>query len=824
MKTNFYSKPVQWLIFAAILLLLLTSDVWSNTISKATSSALLLLLIIVLVAGKVQMLPRSVISPVVISVIVYLAIYTISLFYATTGLFALSVFSYYVQGIVIFFLTIILVNKDQQNTRSLFYTLSLAIAIGGIISIDSASIRLLSRGLESILRTLLGAESFTLGGFEAGVRMTSIMGNPNTFASLCAFGILSAAYLFLTSSSARDQKISCGLLIINAVSFLYCFSLGSLIGMFFAVAILVLLVGKELRFSMIYLILTTMFFGFLSVFLGFSGMGNVGVIALLPFISLVLFGVFFFFALRYMSKVEEKLITLGAAKIKASIIIFLLIGASGLAAAVTLGDSYTFTEASGVLRRSVTLSPEIYLLHLDGPQDNADIQISVESQNYQQASTHTSSRLYHGALDPDIRFTVPEDAKMCFIEITAPDGTKIDAIKIFTTDGLLVSSLKPDYLLLPSFMANRLQGILVNQNAMQRLVFFEDGIKIARLSPVIGHGPGAFESKVLAVQDYYYETKSPHNHYIQTLDEVGIFGLASFLSIFICCIFALFRKPYKNADKVLTSVLFAMLVMILTHAALEVTFSFGVYNMAAFMVYGLISANLGQNKSLPLSSSSSESVFTSKGKVKKQPQQATVAALPRYLLNTSIVISIFIFFIYLGQFTALQLVNSVNQQKDALKFLDTLEKGMILDFTNKASYKTTYLVSFLPDFPEPYYLKSQKYADEMKNYGSFDAMTYVVNYYLNLGENENAYHALNNRQSLKRYDQTAWNETFDLYRGHMAIAQDSPELNEWIPVIEKYAGNAYQQLQAYLEISPLEIILSEENIQFIEVNLLFKPA
>lgn len=820
-KTNFYEKTIQCIIFGAMLLLLLTSNIWSNTVDKIAAVTLLILVIAVFTTRRARQLPKAIITPITISVCAYLVMYTISLFYSTTGLFTLNVFSYYLQGIAVFLLTIILVNKSLDNTNTLLYLLSSATAIGGIFSIDSATIRILTSGLEAIVKALVGVEQISLGGFETGVRMTSIMGNPNVFASLAAFGILAAAYLFLSSISIREKTISCSLLIINTVSFLYCFSLGALIGMFFAIIMLIVLAGKELRLSISYLIVATILSAFLSVFVGFSGMGKASLLGLLPLASLSISGCFLYFLLCYMNDVTQKFSKLSAAKTRAALLIPFLVITVVIVAALTLSDSYTFKDSNETLRRGVALNPGVYHLLVEGPKKNNDATLFIESQNYGQASTHTSSSLYQGPLDSNISFTIPDDAKICFLNITAPAGTIIESISISSAGGVNVSSIKPGYLLLPSFMANRLQGILVNQNAIQRLIFFEDGIKIAKMSPVIGHGPGAFESKVLAIQDYYYETKAPHNHYIQTWDEVGIIGLAIFLSIFLCCILALARNLRREKNNALFSVLAAMLVMILIHTALEVTFAFGVYNMAAFMLYGLISANFGQNSGLYSHSSSlsTNTPITKKSKKIGANEKNSLQMLPHSVVNISIVTCLLLLTIYAGQFAAFQTMKTVDSQENPTKFLDALEKGMIMDFTNSPSYKTTYLVSYDSSFPESYYIKSQKYALDLMNYDSFDALTYVVNYYLNLGENESGYKALNARQALKRYDANSWDETFDLYRNHMIIAQDSAELAVWIPVIEKHATSAYEQLQTYLEASPLELVLSEENKEFIETMI-----
>ena len=53
-------------------------------------------------------------------------------------------------------------------------------------------------------------------------------------------------------------------------------------------------------------------------------------------------------------------------------------------------------------------------------------------------------------------------------------------------------------------------------------MYRQDALQLWRFSPVVGNGVGAFETGVTAVQDYPYETKYVHNHYLQLLLEDGV--------------------------------------------------------------------------------------------------------------------------------------------------------------------------------------------------------------------------------------------------------------------------------------------------------------
>lgn len=798
-KTDQYSRGALLIIFIIMTLFLLASESDAYSVSKVPAVCMLILLITAFILGKFHDLPKTIITPVVISVTAYIVIYTVSLFYATTGQFALTVFSYYLGGVSLFMLTILLVNRDAMNTRHLLSILAFSVGIAGIFSIDAASIRILTPGLESALSSLLNSEPIHLGAFETGTRMTSIINHPNVFGSLAALGTLAAAYLFLSGSSRKEKNISSGLLIVNAVSLLYCFSLGSLIGMFFAVIGLIVFAGTETRPRTVYVTLSTVIIAFLSVFAGFTGMGKSGITAVLPLLSLLIFGFVLAFVLRYTDKFTSRVIVIGRKKILIILLIVILIALAFAGAALTISKPYTYDASGAALRRAVTLETGDYQLEVGSSNPATVTNILIESQSYDQASTHTSTTLFNGAMENGIvAFTVPIDSNICFINITAAEGTVIEGIHIFDANRNLVESVKPDYLLLPSFMANRLQGVFVNENAAQRFVFFKDGLKIAAMNPIIGQGPGAFESNILSVQDYYYTTKGAHNHYIQTLDEVGIIGLLAFLSIIIFSIIAMVKKVRTTKNRALYSVLFAMLIMIIIHTAIELTFSFGFYNMAAFMIFALISSEYGQ-KELSV----------------KEAKKA--APIPRIAKNAVLALCTVILMINLGQFAAIKTVNTSGYSGDELKFLDTLSFGTVLDFTNDISYKTTYINAYTTDLPESYYEKSLKYAGDLEKHNSFGAFSELVNYYIKIGDNEKAYRALNNRQALLRYNDESWNQTFDFYRAKMAEAASAADPDTETGLVKEYASAAYDQLDAYLAESPLDIELSEENQQFREI-------
>ena len=166
------------------------------------------------------------------------------------------------------------------------------------------------------------------------------------------------------------------------------------------------------------------------------------------------------------------------------------------------------------------------------PLDNKTITVGLWQDNGKQ--DNGSAWVLH-----PVTFTVPEDSKLVFFYFGGEQGATLnEAAYTGAKDG----SVKLGYKLLPAFIADRIQDLTANGNVVQRGVYRQDAIKLWKTSPVIGRGLGGFENGVVSVQDYYYETKYAHNHYVESLCDLGILGLAAFLAMLGTSIWALVKS------------------------------------------------------------------------------------------------------------------------------------------------------------------------------------------------------------------------------------------------------------------------------------------
>ena len=227
-----------------------------------------------------------------------------------------------------------------------------------------------------------------------------------------------------------------------------------------------------------------------------------------------------------------------------------------------------------------------------------DVSVTIESQNMQDTMMHTSSVLYEGSAD-GASFTVPEDSMVVYFNFSADQTTAIDSAQFQGEAGS--GSVPLGYKLLPGFIANRMQGLRANQNAIQRLVFFQDGMKLFRQSPILGLGLGGFQNNVYSVQDFYYTTKYIHNHYIQALVDTGILGFAAFAVMLLLPAAAVVRARLRREEEPLIASLGAAMVFMAIHGGVEVVFSSSYFLPIALGVIAMISLCCGQPMALPCS-------------------------------------------------------------------------------------------------------------------------------------------------------------------------------------------------------------------------------
>lgn len=519
----------------------------------------------------------------------------ISTLYAVSGKFALYEFLKPLCSLCLVLLLLVLCRGEDPG-KSVAQVLATASALAGLVSIDLLSTRLLSGGVLGFLGAFT-TDYTSLAGVEPGVRMTGIFDNPNIFAGVAGLGVLLSLALAVGDVSAPDgqrpprwvQILHCALLYINSLAFVLAFSMGASGSIALAFLVYLLLEIPQRRPALLVLMLETLLLATpaaavisQAAFQSWSGFQPIPLLLVLLG-SAGLWALDRFVGARLAKKLKGKFILAVIAAVLAALVAFALV-AYHWTSGVTLDQGET-------LRRAIYPQPGQYAVDVTPGDAGSSFQVTIESQNQKETMMHTSTVLYRGALG-QASFTVPEDSLVVYFNFSTQDSAKLDSV---ACQGESVNYNVPlGYPLLPGFIANRLQGLWANQNAIQRLVFFDDGMKLFQRSPVVGLGMGAFENGIRSVQSFDYETKYAHNHYIQALVETGVIGLVLFvglLAVSAVCILLARRKRDEEGALIchpLVPALGGALIFMAVHAATEVVFSAYGYLPVAFGVFGLI--------------------------------------------------------------------------------------------------------------------------------------------------------------------------------------------------------------------------------------------
>lgn len=132
---------------------------------------------------------------------------------------------------------------------------------------------------------------------------------------------------------------------------------------------------------------------------------------------------------------------------------------------------------------------------------------------------------------------------------------------------------------------------LTDPNLLGRLVYYQDGLRIALTRPWLGAGGGAWEAMYHSVQAYPYFSASPHSFIIEHLLATGVVGL----TLLALCWAAFVRQGFRAADqgpdrRLEAAGLIAAGVALGLHSLIDVTLGQLAVAMLLFSLFGLVRA------------------------------------------------------------------------------------------------------------------------------------------------------------------------------------------------------------------------------------------
>lgn len=710
----------------------------------------------------------------------------ISIFYANFGTIALDEFLK-IFGSFCVALIFLIISPDGEdiNGKWIGTVIATCTALGCLVSIDLLSTRLIS-GAFSAFFNLFTTYYNDISGVEAGIRMTSIFSYANSFAAFAGLGVLislglvdTAPAISFAQSSRRgfDRVFPIVLLFINSLGFVLAFSMSALL--FIALAFVLFLVfqpkGRKtdlfvLMFETLIVCLPCVFLisrtslqiwnGFQPIPLLCTVLGSVALTLLHLYVGPRLIPV-----LRKHPAIIGTVVIAGIA----AVCIYLAIG-------VRLTGSAKLVPGE-TLTRAIYAKPGTYVMKVES---DTPLSITVEDKTKKESMMNIGSIVYEGD-GSDISFTLPEDSMIVWFYITAPEGGTIASASIESPTEKYDIPL--EYKLIPRFIATRLQGLRVSENMLQRVILFENALKIFSKSPIIGSGIAAFQDNARSVQNYYYVSKYAHNHYVESLVETGIVGLILFIAMLGTAAAAVIRtylnerKSSQQVAATLTPAFGAAILFMIGHAAMDVDFSFYAFLPVALVVLAVI--NLFCGNALPAPGEKLKKIF---------------------IILVAVFSTVFVVFVALNVSAKNSLEGEVT-----LKQLDNASK---IDFFEWFEESATY-VSVATDNYDLLDQNQKKTADrhaaKLAKRDNYDLIT-VSAYYFRSGRTKEAFDAMERFLDYVRSEDSAWNMAFELLE--MYESDDKTYLEG--------VGRIIKKLDAWNEICWGEANLTEQSVAFVE--------
>ena len=661
-----------------------------------------------------------------------------STLYGVAGQFALYEFLKLAIAFGVFILILCLGRGGSRDIgRTTGTAVEVCAALASFLSIDLISTRIFS----TIFFYFMGifTQNFEgLTGIEAGVRITSIFENPNIFAGCAGIGVLVSLGLATTAEGRRERNFHLVCLSVSSLGFLLAFSMGGSATIALAFLVYLALECGARRARLLLLMIETFVVVMVSAFPIYLTSFDVWYdMQPIPFFCMLAGAVVLCVADRFVGRpLADKLagrdkLVFGLIGLVLAVVAVYAVLAYNVAGSINL-------EAGETLRRSSYPEAGTYTLTT---QASGDLTVVIESQDKQDTMMHTSDVLYSGPAQ-GASFTVPEGSLVVYFNFTAEQPVQFESATYQGDGGS--GSLRLGYKLLPGFMANRLQGLFANENAIQRIVFFEDGMKLFRRSPVIGLGLGVFESSLSSVQSFYYTTKYVHNHYIQTMIDTGIVGLLLFLSVLILAAVAVLRARRKENASPLIPCLGAALVFMAGHGAVEVVFSSNFYLPIALAALGMIDLCCGESlPALPM---------RKKGRAWLCRGTAVLTAVYAVLL--------------VGNLYARSLFTIPTTYAK-------MEQAIMLDVFEDNDYMLSYVYSASADEARDAQTNAsmEYYLTRLESEESNTIPYYLAESYFNLGRTEKAFEMLERYVDYMAADSEAWQSSFELAIQHSEDSQ-----------------------------------------------------
>ena len=718
----------------------------------------------------------------------YAAFSWVTIFWAMSGKFHLREWSKIL--IAVFFFLLVAMHKkfDGAFARRVMGAIAGISAIYALLSIEAVS-----TGLTKTLLARLPALDAEKIVFQNS-RLNGIFGNANIEASIYAIGIFCAIALVCGAEKKWQRILFTVTLSFSAFAFLLVFSMGAIACFIAAVAAYLIIAGKGRSAALLRMLsaaVPTLVCGFIAFALLNSErsalvlallLANAGVSALLELTV----------SARLSAVLERH------EKLAFGVLIAVALGAAVyIAAALKVTGPYTF---GSFIDRSAKLGVGEHTVTVE-----ADGEVTGWIYSWDTLGMLTGERtsLHYGKVEQEVTIHVPEGSEICGFNFSAEPGVTIYRAVI---DG--VQEIPLNFRLLPGFAANRLQTISASSSPIIRAMYRQDALRLWRFSPVVGNGIGAFETGVTSVQDYPYETRYVHQHYLQVLLEDGVIGLALFAGALAAMLLALWKKRKQTPESQyywLYPALCAEFVMNGLQMCWDVSMSMIVFLCMTYALYGLIVATCAE----PFAE---KAAAEENGKKKKaQAKGPDTSLLAR---NIGIGFTAVVLLTLCGNLYATSKANAPVGSTD--EFMSNLSAAARLDLYEHNDQKLSYVVASLNEGGEAYRAQADEYAAQLAGAQSNTIPRYLVGYYLQTEQYDKAIDEAILGASYSASDADTWDDCAALLNEALFQNMLTPLLTEERAALMAKLTEYYDALQAYNASALVPVELSESAQAFFD--------
>lgn len=677
---------------------------------------------------------------------------------------------------------VLLARFDGRHVRMLLWGFAAVSAALGVICLDSAGDGALFQAFNGVIEWAGG--SYAHIPKDGSGRLVGIYNDANISASILALGSLVSLYLAHTGKGRGSRLAGCFLLGISAQVFFLSMSRGAILC--FGLSLLVWLAAeaKEGRLRLFFLMFISA-----AVTVGFS-------VVIMPMLSrdtfltlaltLVSGVVVFPLDLLVSGRLAGLLTSRGKAVAAVLLGLAVLCGVYAFAGLHVLGP-YTFgTGRDGMLRRSVSLPAGTYSFAGDWDQEDA-VEASVFTRTREEALMDKTTSLMDGPLTTGV-FTIEEPAQV-HVTFKGPEGVQVR--RVVLTDGTREYEVPLVYRLLPAVLMSRLQeGFFDGTSFLLRVQYMKDAWKIFPSSPIYGHGLGATEGLYTSVQPFFYESLYVHNHLLQAMTDMGLFGLAVLLCVVGGSLWLILRRLREERDP-LAAALLACWVMMNAHSLMEINFSIRAFQCAAWLLLLLPVLLWGK----PLGTGE------------------RVVKLGGWLLAVCLWAWLVVFGGLLESHRAVLRETAEFSTDSVTEFLDALRDFTRRDVFDHESYQLEYVAAVATVNDSHYNKERLEYVKEMRKSGTYTACSGLARYYyLPRLEFDELFACSREGIAQEASTNEAWNLQLNFYRNEVLYAAGTAYMDEFVGGVLALD----EQLQTWNEGRLEEIRLTGENAAFLE--------